>query len=308
MIPFGDIPQEGPPRQTIASGFPEAALSDAGTDQRTIIGTATWVGNEPKRFDIDVASALPSDPAEWGGFSGAALFSDNLLVGVVRTYDPSWQGKLEATPATFLLDDPSFQAYCHTAGLPPPIRLDAGPMDTTIRLDFDQDAETTGLLRFSPRNPHVPFIGREPELQSLQHFLFADTAPPFSWWLMTGGGGNRQNPPRSAALPASPAAGLARRLPPPRRSTDHRVPGRLESPHPGPAHRRLRHAPPRHPPPPDRPPRTPPRPPAPAPAATGTRGRHPLHQPIPRQRHRNKGQDRAVAPPSRAPGFAGTER
>ena len=179
------MPKDGLPRQIIGLGFPAAA----GTDQRTLIGTATWVLTEPQHFDIDVAGALPTQPREWGGFSGAALFTDNLLVGVVRTYDPNWQGKLEATPATALLDDPTFQTYCRTAGLALPIRLDAGPTDTIMRLDFQQDQETTGLLRFSPRNPNVPFIGRETELQALQHFLFADDGRPFSWWLMTGGGG-----------------------------------------------------------------------------------------------------------------------
>ena len=126
-IPFGEVPVDGVVRQIIGSGFPEAA----GADQRTIIGTLSWVLTGLRRFDIDVISAVPRDWTKWGGFSGAAIFADNILVAVVRTVDENWNGGvLEATPAIWLLDDVGFKKYLEDAGLSLPDR------ETTTREGF----------------------------------------------------------------------------------------------------------------------------------------------------------------------------
>ena len=143
-----------------------------------------------RRFDIDVISAIPRDWTKWGGFSGAAIFADDLLVGVVRTVDENWNGGvLEATPAVWLLDDSSFKEYFEDAGLPIPNWLDAGAVDRILPLDFEADVSIAGTLRFSPRNPRVPFLGRETEVAALDEFLTAERRQPFTWWVMTGGGG-----------------------------------------------------------------------------------------------------------------------
>jgi len=162
--PVGEVPKNGVARQVLASGFPEAA----GVDQRTIIGTLTWVLTGPGRFDIDVISAIPRDWTKWGGLSGAAIFADNLLVGVMRTVDENWNGGvLEATPAVWLFDDSSFQRYFEDAGRSIPNRLDTGAVDRIVPLDFEADVSIEGTLRFSPRNPRVPFLGRDAELKAL---------------------------------------------------------------------------------------------------------------------------------------------
>jgi hypothetical protein len=185
-IPFGVVPNDGVARQIIGSGFPEAA----GVDQRTIIGTLTWVLTHLGRFDIDVISAIPRDWTKWGGFSGAAIFVDNILVGVVRTVDENWNGGvLEATPAVWLLDDSGFKSYLEDAGLSLPDRLDVGAADRIMPLDFEADVSIEGTLRFSPRNQRVPFLGRETTLRTLEEFLITEQKHPFSWWLVTGGGG-----------------------------------------------------------------------------------------------------------------------
>ena len=59
--------------------------------------------------------------------------------------------------------------------------------DRALALDFEAVVSTEGLLRFSPRNPRVPFIGRAPEMAVLDDFLGCEQ--PFAWWLVTGGGG-----------------------------------------------------------------------------------------------------------------------
>jgi hypothetical protein len=174
-MPFGKIPADGLVRQVLGSGFPAAS----GVDQRTIVGTLAWVEAEPRRFDIDVISALPCDWEQWRGFSGTAVFTDNLLVGVVRTVDPNWSGGvLEATPITYLLDDNSFRDYCQTAGLSLPDCLNVGEFDPTVPLDFEARTSTEAPLRFSPYNPRIQFLGRGDALSQLEKFVA--NPPPLS--------------------------------------------------------------------------------------------------------------------------------
>jgi tetratricopeptide (TPR) repeat protein len=186
LLPFGEVPADGIARQIVGSGFPEAA----GADQRTIIGTLAWVLAGGRRFDIDVISTIPRDWRKWGGFSGAAIFAGSILVGVVRTVDENWNGGvLEATPTAWLLEDNSFKKYLEKVNLSLPIRIDVGAADGIMPLDFEADVSIEGTLRFSPRNPRVPFLGREAALKALDEFLNAERKRPFAWWLVTGGGG-----------------------------------------------------------------------------------------------------------------------
>ena len=46
-----------------------------------------------------------------------------------------------------------------------------------------------GTLRFSPRNPRIPFFGRAAPLEELDEFLIAGRKKPFAWWMVTGSGG-----------------------------------------------------------------------------------------------------------------------
>ena len=184
-IPFADVPKDGVARDIIAAGFPEAA----GDKQRTIIGKLTWQLKSPPRFDLDIISALPSDSNKWGGFSGASIFCDTLLVGVICTLEPGWDGLLAATPTACLRDDPQFETYFEQAGHSLPKCVDLGEADRLMPLDFEKDTPLTGPLRFSPRNSRVPFLGRETALTELDAFVHAERGQPFAWWLVTGGGG-----------------------------------------------------------------------------------------------------------------------
>ncbi|MEY9840774.1 NACHT domain-containing protein [Streptacidiphilus sp. EB103A] len=58
-------------------------------------------------------AARPDGGSPWSGFSGAAVFTENRLVGVVRADPTQWQhGRLELTPAASILESPSFKATC----------------------------------------------------------------------------------------------------------------------------------------------------------------------------------------------------
>lgn len=186
-LPFGQIPaDDGAQHKVQGAGFPAAS----GIDQRSIAGDLTWVLTEPRRFDIDVESAIPRDWRKWAGFSGAAVFARGLLVGVVRTVAENWNGGvLEATPAAWLLEDPGFRHYCGQWGIALPARLYAGEVDPTVPLECDLPSTTEGLLRFSHYNPRVPFFGRSDALSQLEAFLTCEAGRPFAWWMVTGGGG-----------------------------------------------------------------------------------------------------------------------
>jgi hypothetical protein len=206
-VELGKVPKDGRPRLCLASGFPEAS----GIEQRTLGGALSWVLTRTHRFDFDVTSGRPRDPRQWVGVSGAAIFVDQLLVAVLSRMDEAWDGRvLEATPSELLLDDAGLTDVLGRSGFSPPKCRDVGPGrlealsayveaiheracgDRSLPLDFDaEDAgiSIAGTLRFSPRNPRVPFIGRKDELAALEEFTSVVRPRPFVWWLMTGGGG-----------------------------------------------------------------------------------------------------------------------
>lgn len=88
-------------------------------------------------LDIDQVPAARADGGSpWAGFSGAALFARGLLAGVVTADAEGWRhGRMKATPAGELLDDPSFGGILAELGCPAPdLRHVSGPAS-------DPDAE-----------------------------------------------------------------------------------------------------------------------------------------------------------------------
>jgi HEAT repeat protein len=117
LVAFGIVPDDGYSYRFIGSGLPEAS----GNDERRVWGTFNWV-RPSLRFDVNVENGPPRDWRQWAGFSGTAIFSGDLLVGVVRTVDKNWNGGvLEATPVEHILQDRGFVAYLRRSRLPEPI-------------------------------------------------------------------------------------------------------------------------------------------------------------------------------------------
>lgn len=59
--------------------------------------------------------------------------------------------------------------------------------DALLPLNLEATPSAEGLLRFSPHNSRVPFIGRAAEVGALRKFI--DAKADFSWWMLTGDGG-----------------------------------------------------------------------------------------------------------------------
>jgi hypothetical protein len=65
------------------------------------------------RLALTIESRTPrpdaaADESGWAGLSGAAVFSDEHLVGVITSDPASWQRSLEATRLSLVVDDNGF--------------------------------------------------------------------------------------------------------------------------------------------------------------------------------------------------------
>ena len=113
-VRWGRLTGQRPGVPAAAVGFPRALKDVDGervADQPsgTINPGAAFGG----RYDLNLTGAHPlssaGDPSPWAGLSGAALFSDELLIGVVVIDTPNFQsGRLTAVPAWRLLAHQGF--------------------------------------------------------------------------------------------------------------------------------------------------------------------------------------------------------
>ncbi|GGO89563.1 NACHT domain-containing protein [Wenjunlia tyrosinilytica] len=110
-----------------AIGFPDVQRDDAQhLDSEHFLGTLKpGSGMVRGRYAVDSAHTPPGaargDGSPWAGMSGAALFAEGRLIGVV-VHDPAgWQhGRLTAVPAVTLLERANFRAaYRRYTGVPP---------------------------------------------------------------------------------------------------------------------------------------------------------------------------------------------
>jgi TPR repeat protein len=143
-------------------------------------------------YDVHVDGAPPKepldprDPSPWAGMSGAALFSGDLLIGVVVIDTPGFgRDRLTAVPASQLVDEAAFVATV------------AGP-NGWLELE---SVELAKLFTTAPRRRNgpsrarllgadaevVPFRGREHELAELGDWC--DSEDHAATWLMVGPGG-----------------------------------------------------------------------------------------------------------------------
>ncbi|WP_261993275.1 tetratricopeptide repeat protein [Streptomyces sp. 3211.6] len=124
----------------------------------------------------------------WGGLSGAALFCEDLLTGVIAV-DPGGHSHaaLEAVPAYMLLRDDAFRSVLAEHGAGASTVLEAVEwqhLDDTLDQIPDVLASPTVLLH--ARNQIVPFRGRADLVEQLQTW---SQQPGFGAYLLHGPGG-----------------------------------------------------------------------------------------------------------------------
>ncbi|MEU6574754.1 NACHT domain-containing protein [Streptomyces sp. NPDC046805] len=109
-VPSGLEPMEA----CQAIGFPKVQREgDDGLDTEQIVGTFKPGSSMVRdRYVLDTPHTPPrgeGTASPWAGMSGAALFADGLIIGVVVTDPFNWQhGRLEAVRSRVLFADPEF--------------------------------------------------------------------------------------------------------------------------------------------------------------------------------------------------------
>jgi hypothetical protein len=152
-----------------AMGFPRVLRDSDGTrvpDQLNgTINPGVALGDQ---YDLLVTGPLPeasaAHPSPWAGLSGAALFSRDLIIGVVRADLPAWRhGRLSAVPLHRLLQDSEFSAHLAKHGCP--IWADSVELAPLLDRPSSRLDSPASLLRAD--NEVVEFHGRKELLENL---------------------------------------------------------------------------------------------------------------------------------------------
>ena len=141
-----------------------------------------------QRYDFLINQPVPEttevDSSPWAGLSGAALFSGDLIIGIIQADLPLWKSKrITALPIYHLLQDEGFSSKLAEHGCP--VRLESVELSPllergTVRLD-----SPASLLRAD--SEVVRFHGREYLLENLLSWCRGDQE--FSVRLLTAPGG-----------------------------------------------------------------------------------------------------------------------
>jgi tetratricopeptide (TPR) repeat protein len=120
---WGRIVTDSPDIPCEAVGFPEANVDQSGVrDTYHLLGAIRALGRRKnQRIDLVVDDALQARiGSPWSGMSGAGLFVNGILVGVVTRDEAGFgAGKLSATPVTAFVDKPDVARLVRSNGGPP---------------------------------------------------------------------------------------------------------------------------------------------------------------------------------------------
>ncbi|MYR59555.1 hypothetical protein GTY54_26070 [Streptomyces sp. SID625] len=169
-------PAPAPPVCT-AVGLPLAALRriyGSGTADRhyrgehEVTGRINVVDNASRTYSLQIESA-PRDirgaDSPWQGMSGAGVFCDEALIGLVTDALDGWgNGRLDVLPVRRLLDDRQFCEFIHRAAGTWP-RLEPADLDALFDTSPVPAAASSYLL--SPRSEVVSFTGLATEMTEL---------------------------------------------------------------------------------------------------------------------------------------------
>ena len=190
---YGSFISSVPGQSAEAIGFPRLQKFGSARDQEHIDGILSpLTGAVSGRYELASKTSLPGpapdkEKVSWAGMSGAAVFSNGLLVGIVRSDRMARVGaRLIATPMAELLADQEFQAIVSVAtGWNPvcePVEL-SGILESPYR---DRDTRSVAaLLRAEAET--VGFHGRAAETERLESWCAA--ADPLAMLVVTGQGG-----------------------------------------------------------------------------------------------------------------------
>lgn len=157
-----DYPAYRPP--CTLTGFPRAMRRKASAspvsyinDAKTVLGYVNpHTGSRSRVYGIEVDGALPSQPTDWQGLSGAGLFCEGTLIALMRSVPTKWQGVLLALPLSHLLAADGF-AQTVAAHTGTPARLQ--PADLKPLFDTLPEPKLSSSYLLDPRAQVVNLTG-----------------------------------------------------------------------------------------------------------------------------------------------------
>ncbi|MFI2911697.1 trypsin-like peptidase domain-containing protein [Streptomyces sp. PDY-4] len=194
-VRWGEFVTELPDREADTAGFPRMQRAPGARYLEQARGRIhPGTGLPARRYEILVDTAPvwsgdePRGVTPWSGMSGAAVFHEELLIGVVRKdRRPAGDSRLTATRAVDLLGDDGFRSVVHAATgtrpLPEPAELTR--ILAPLAPGYDDRSPAT-LLRADAEV--VPFHGRERERDRLVAWCEED-GPAVSALILSGAGG-----------------------------------------------------------------------------------------------------------------------
>ncbi|MGW2870820.1 S1 family peptidase [Kitasatospora sp. NPDC001225] len=134
-------------------------------------------------FEID--DAPPSSHDLWKGMSGAAVFCEDLVVGLAARAPERWRGQmLLVVPADQLLAATGFaETITNVTGMPPQLR----PADLSPLLADLRDAQLSSSHLLNPHSRVVPLSGTADHLRALEEWCQTSRATDVA--VITGTGG-----------------------------------------------------------------------------------------------------------------------
>ncbi|MHA6762292.1 NACHT domain-containing protein [Streptacidiphilus sp. PAMC 29251] len=119
---WGRVDDLTPRAGTFAVGFPFVQRDGHGElDSEQLVGTLKPASGMLRGRQVldslhGAPQLRPEGGSPWAGFSGAAVFLEDNLVGIVRADPSQWQhGRLEITPTRAILTAPGFHQACYKA-------------------------------------------------------------------------------------------------------------------------------------------------------------------------------------------------
>ncbi|MFF2044052.1 trypsin-like peptidase domain-containing protein [Kitasatospora sp. NPDC058170] len=166
----------------LTRGDQETAVDDPKTvDGRIKPGS----GQRSDFYVFEIGDAPPGSHDLWKGMSGAAVFCDDLVVGLAARAAEHWHGQmLLVVPADQLLAATGFaETITNVTGMPPQLRpADLNPLLTDLR-----DAQLSSSHLLNPHSRVVPLSGTVDHLRALDEWCLTSRATDVA--VITGTGG-----------------------------------------------------------------------------------------------------------------------
>jgi hypothetical protein len=177
VVRWGELVCDYPDRRPVCSmtGFPKAMRRQALArseqyvdDLKTVEGTiAPPTGSRSRLYALEVDGAVPTDVRNWQGLSGAGVFCNGILIGLVRLVDRQWDRTLMVLPLSHLLAAHGFtEAVAAHTGMSP--RLE--PADLRPLMDNPPDPKLSSTYLLDPRSQVTELTGVSELVQRIEQW------------------------------------------------------------------------------------------------------------------------------------------